>query len=120
MQAEIPLPQPITSPVWLHLEVSAPDVLSELFKRAAEERPSFALAALRVGVLSLRMAGGQVDAGAIREASAEMISKIGEAMTSRADNLTNARQQCLARYWEEGEVILPRRLETLVGKDGEL
>jgi hypothetical protein len=48
------------------LEVTDPEVVLELSKHpAGEDRVQFALTALRIGVLSLRAAAGQLDATAL-------------------------------------------------------
>lgn len=105
----------------LTLRVTDPEVISELRRRpAGEERERYAAAALRLGVLSLRMAGGQLDTAAIKEAGQELIAKVHELLTTRASDLTTQFATTLARYFDPGQGSVPQRLEALVKEGGEL
>ena len=57
----------------LYLTVQDPDLCGELLKRDEPERSDFALAALRVGVMAIRQAQGQVDAHQIQDAGERVI-----------------------------------------------
>ena len=50
----------------LYLSVQDPDLCTELVKREEPERSEFALAAMKVGVMAIRQAQGQVDGREIR------------------------------------------------------
>src|SRR5580704_12667515 len=76
-------------PVVLMLEVSDPEVAAELRRHGdGEERDRFAMTALRVGVLALRSASGQVDASAIREAGGALVGEVRELLSARAAEMT--------------------------------
>jgi hypothetical protein len=107
--------------VTLRLEVSDPEVLAEL--RRHGEGPAceaFALDALRIGVLALRSAAGQIDAGTIREAGAALVSEVRELLANRAAEMNERMASTLTQYLDPQRGALPQRLHALVGQDGEL
>jgi hypothetical protein len=106
----------------LTLEVSDPDVVLELRRREDDddERDRYALAALRVGVLALRAAGGQIDAAAVREAGSALVSEVRELLSTRASEMTERLASTLTQYLDPQSGVLPQRLQSLVRKDGEL
>jgi hypothetical protein len=111
-----------TAPLVLTLEISDPDVVLELRRREDDddERDRYALAALRVGVLALRAAGGQIDATAVREAGAALIGDVRELLSTRASEMTERLSSTLTQYLDPQSGVLPQRLQSLVRKDGEL
>lgn len=107
--------------VYLQLEVTDQEVVASLRAHPdGDKRTAYALAALRVGVLSLRAASGQVDAGAIREAGGELLGKVRDLLTDRAGQLTSSLASSLARYLDPHTGMLEQRLAALVGDGGEL
>jgi hypothetical protein len=106
----------------LTLEVTDPDVVLELRRREDDdgERDRYALAALRVGVLALRAAGGHVDASAVREAGTALIGEVRELLSTRASEMTERLASTLTQYLDPQSGVLPQRLQSLVRKDGEL
>ncbi len=107
--------------VSLQLEVEDAEVVAELERRPEPgERAAFALTALRIGVLALRTAGGQVDAAAIREAGTRLVGDLKELLTAKAKDMTGDLSQALQGYFDPRTGSLPQRIESLVRKDGEL
>jgi hypothetical protein len=105
----------------LTLEVSDPDVLAELRRHGeGDERALYALAALRVGVLALRAASGQIDAASIREAGHALVGELRELLSARATEMTERMASTLTQYLDPQSGVLPQRLQALVRKDGEL
>lgn len=105
----------------LTIEVTDPEVVAELRRHApGGPREGFAAAALRLGVLSLRMASGQVDAGAIREAGQRLVGEVRELLSARAAELTGQLAGTLGQYFDPQSGLVPQRLQALVQKDGEL
>ena len=100
----------------LRLRVHDPEVIAELRRRPEAERERFAQEALRLGVLALRMASGQVDTAAIRQAGEKLVGEVRELLAGRAAELTGV----LSQYFDPKSGVLPQRLEALVKKDGEL
>jgi hypothetical protein len=107
--------------VELHLEVTDPEVVAELWQRPeGMERERFALAALRLGVLSLRMASGSLDQGVIREAGQKLLSDMRELLVGRAHDMTRDLAESLAKYLDPQSGLFPQRLQALMQKDGEV
>jgi hypothetical protein len=105
----------------LELDVTEPDVVAELLRHAeGDERAQFALAALRIGVLALRSAAGQIDAGSIREAGAELMSEVRELLSTRVTEMNERVASTLTQYLDPQSGALPQRLHALVRQDGEL
>ncbi len=105
----------------LSVEVGDPEVIAELRRHAeGEERERFALAALRIGVLALRTANGQVDTASIREAGNDLVAEMRELLSVRAAELTERLGSALTQYLDPQSGVLPQRLQTLVSRDGEL
>lgn len=76
-------------PLSLHLEISDPEVVDELRKYSDNEnRTRYAGMALRIGVLALRNARGQLDGRTIKEAGNKLIADVRELLLTRAANLT--------------------------------
>src|SRR5580698_1515435 len=108
-------------PVTLRLEVTDPEVLVELRRRGeGDERDQFALAALRIGVLALRSAAGQVDAATIREAGTELVSEVRDVLSRRVTEMNERVASTLTQYLDPQSGALPQRLQALVRQDGEL
>lgn len=109
------------TPVELRLKVTDVDVLAELHKHEMpEERSEYALNALRIGVLSLRNAAGQLDGAAMKEAGAKLLSDVKELLTMRGQELTGAVAQSLSSYLDPKTGVLHERLQGILRKDGEL
>jgi hypothetical protein len=105
----------------LHLEIEDPEVLAELERRAdAGERTAYAQTALRIGVLALRSAGGQVDAAAVREAGTKLLGDLRELLSAKAQEMSTNVSTALQRYLDPRTGALPQRIDALVRKDGEL
>ncbi len=105
----------------LQLQVTDPEVVFELTKRSlGEERAQFALTALRIGVLSLRAAAGQVDAASVKEAGDKLITNIRDLLSDRARELTNSIATSLTQYFDPSTGFMTQKLESLMKKDGDL
>ena len=107
--------------VELHLEVNDPELTAELLERpegAARER--YALAALRVGILSFKSAAGQVDAGRLRETGDRILGEVRELLATRSADLSEKLAGALREYLDPDSGHLPRRIRSLVERDGEL
>ena len=107
--------------VVLTLEVSDPEVLAELRRHPDEaERDRYVLAALRVGVLALRTASGQIDATSVREAGSALVAEVREVLSQRATEMTGRLSAALTQYLDPQSGVLPQRLQALMREDGEL
>ena len=105
----------------LTLVVSDRETVAELLQRSdGRERDEYALAALRIGVLSMKHARGQIDADAVRHEGEKLLKDLKSALDgSRNDihsNLTNA----LKEYFDPNGGRFQERIERLIKQDGEL
>jgi hypothetical protein len=109
------------TPIDLALRVEDPEVVTELLRRPiGEERVNYAIGALRLGVLALRLAGGQVDASTIREAGQELLADLRTLLVGRSNELTAQISGALSQYFDPRTGTLPQRLELLLAQNGEL
>jgi hypothetical protein len=105
----------------LELEISDPEVLAELQRHPrGAERERFALQALRIGVMSLRMASGQVDAGAIRASGEKLVADVRELLAAAAARMTGEMKATLGGYLDPESGSFEQRVKALVAGDGEL
>jgi hypothetical protein len=107
--------------VTIRVEVNDPEVAAELRRHAeGDERDAFALAALRIGVLALRNASGQMDANAMREAGRALVGEMRDLLTARAAELTTSISGALTQYLDPQGGLFHQRVQSLVQKDGEI
>ena len=107
--------------VFLQLEVSDPDVITELRKYPDESsREKYATGALRLGVLALRQAAGELDATTIRDAGAKMITDMEHALQCRGNDILQSITKTVTQYFDPTTGCFPQRIEALVRGDGEL
>jgi hypothetical protein len=107
--------------VSVRVDVTDPEVAVELRRHAeGDERDAFVLAALRIGVLALRNASGQMDANAMREAGRELVGEVRDLLSARATELTERVAASLGQYLDPKSGVFPQRVQSLVQKDGEL
>jgi hypothetical protein len=108
-------------PLEVTVLVTDPEVLQALYARqAGEERDRFVTAALRIGVLSLRTASGQVDATTIREAGDRLLSDLRTLLGQRATEMGRDLSETLRSYFDPQSGMVSQRLRALVERDGEL
>jgi hypothetical protein len=111
----------LSATVLLELEVSDPEVVAELRKHSeGAPREAYALGALRLGVLSLRQAAGELDATAIREAGQNLISSLSELLAKHGTEITTDLAGALRQYFDPTTGALPQRIEALLSNDGDL
>jgi len=105
----------------LHLAISDPEVLDELKKHPDEEsRNRYACTALRIGILALRNASGQLDGRSIKDAGDKLLGDVRELLLSRAGNLTSEVSTLFQRYLDPESGMFVRTLDQLVGDNGDL
>ena len=105
----------------LTLGVSDPEVVAELLRHPeGPDRQKFALSALRLGVLSLRFASGQLDSTAIKDAGDKLLIDIRDVLNSRAIDLNHQISTALSQYFDPNSGLLNQRIQALIQKDGEL
>jgi hypothetical protein len=110
-----------TDELEVRIRVSDRETRETIEKRAVgDERQRYLETALRIGVQSLRVASGQLDATSMREAGQHLIGEVRELLSTRATQLTGQLAGTLERYFDPQSGLVPQRIESLVRKDGEL
>jgi uncharacterized membrane protein YheB (UPF0754 family) len=105
----------------LTLEITDAEVATELLKcNEGPERNFYALSALRLGVLALQRARGELDSQTIRQAGERIVLEIKTVLTEHATGVTKGLATLLTQYLDPAAGVLPQRLERLLKKDGEL
>lgn len=110
-------------PMCLELELLVRDAetIAELCRHAdGEPRDAFALDALRIGVLALRQARGQLDADLIKREAANMLSTLDARLGSHAAKVQDTLAGALKEYFDPENGRFNERIKRLVQKDGEL
>ena len=105
----------------LELTVEDPDSIAELCQHhEGDERERFALSALRIGVLALRQARGQVDGEQIRRQTDRMLLSLAKQLNEHATLVHNRLTSSLADYFDPDSGRFQERVNRLIRKDGEL
>lgn len=103
------------------LEVRDPEVIEELMRRPeGPERERYALAALRLGVISLRFASGSLDSSTIKDAGDRLMVEMKDVLNQRTTELNHQMATALTQYFDPNTGLLSQRIQALVQKDGEL
>ena len=111
------------SPAKLHLElnVSDADTVKELSSRTeGRVRDDYALGALKIGVLSLRHASGQVDADAVKREGDRLMQTMNDSLAAYRTQMTDGVSAVLKDYFDPSDGRFQERVQKLVQKDGEL
>lgn len=111
----------VAESVLLTLLVSDHESVAELLQKAeGRERDEYALTALRIGILSLKHARGQIDVDAVKREGERLLVDLKAALDyARNDihtNLTNA----LKDYFDPQSGRFQERVERLIKQDGDL
>ncbi len=105
----------------ISLQVSDPEVIAELEKHPAGlDRERLCLTALRLGVLALRQARGELDAASIREAGQQIIHDIESLFQERGREISETLANSLRQYFDPASGELPRKLQSLLNHGGDL
>jgi hypothetical protein len=107
-------------PITLEIEVTDPEMVTELLRQPPESRDRYAKEALRLGILAMRMANGHVDAAAIRSAGEKLIADFRDTLVSRGGELTSQLTGALKSYFDPDSGMLSQRLRSLVEQDGDI
>jgi hypothetical protein len=105
----------------LQLEVRDPEVIAELvcFEGAAD-RSRVALTALRIGVLALRQARGEMDAQVVRSEGQRILTEMQTRLSAHQDAVATSVSATLKDYFDPQDGRFSERVERLVKRDGEL
>lgn len=119
--ADLDAPSPPTDAVHLELRVEDPETVAALLQcDEGPVRDAFALKALRIGVLALGQARGQVDAAAVRNECQRMLELLQHHLEQHAGNVQTRLAGALREYFDPQTGKFQERVERLIRKDGEL
>jgi len=114
--AEMP-PQSVS----LELIVSDHDCVAELFQKSeGRERDEYALTALRIGLLALRHARGQIDAEAVRREGEKLLGDLQHALQQSRTGMQSDLTSTLKEYFDPKSGRFQERVDRLIKQDGEL
>jgi hypothetical protein len=105
----------------LELTVEDAETIAELCQHPeGEERECYALSALRIGVLALRQARGQVDGEQIRRQTDHMLHALQSQLNEHAALVHDRLTSSLKDYFDPESGRFQERVNRLIRKDGEL
>ena len=105
----------------LELLVSDPEVIAFLEGApSGRHRGALALEALKIGVLAMRQAQGQVDAQRVRNEGERLIATLDGALGRYREGVAGDIDKALKDYFDPKDGRFSERVERLIAKDGEL
>ncbi|MEX0938364.1 MAG: hypothetical protein WDZ59_10940 [Pirellulales bacterium] len=105
----------------LTLEVTDEDTVRTLQSHPeGEQRDAYALAALKVGVLALRHASGQLDADFLRRQCAQMLDGMHHRLAEHAQLVQHEVARELKNYFDPESGRFHERVQRLIQRDGDL
>lgn len=110
-------------PETIHIDivVADSDSVRELaMRQKGRERDEYSLCALRIGILSLKHARGQIDADAVKLEGDRLLEDLGASFESYRFQLHDNVTTVLKEYFDPNNGRFQERLERLVRKDGDL
>jgi len=107
--------------ILLELRVSDHDSITELLQKPeGRERDEYALIALRIGLLSLKHAGGQIDADAVRHEGERLLRDMNQAFDQSRKEIHGGLTSALKEYFDPESGRFQERVNRLIKQDGEL
>jgi hypothetical protein len=114
-------PAPPADHVQLDLRVEDPETVAALLQcDEGAARDAFALKALRIGVLALGQARGQIDAAAVRNECQRMLELLQHHLKEHSENVQLRMAGSLREYFDPKGGKFQERVDRLVGGGGEL
>jgi hypothetical protein len=105
----------------LELRVTDRDLIQELAVHPeGAPRDEYALCALRIGLLALKQARGQIDADAVRRESERLMVDLEAALDRHKNDLHQNLESRLKEYFDPNSGRFHDRIERLLRKDGDL
>lgn len=116
-----PSTEPNPQSVALELRVSDHDSVLELLQKAeGRERNEYALIALRIGLLSLKHARGQIDADVVRHEGEKLLLDLNHALEQSRSEIHTSLTTTLKEYFDPKSGRFQERVDRLIKQDGEL
>src|SRR5262245_51820338 len=105
----------------LSLTTADSDVCAELRRFPDDEtRTDFALGALKIGVIAIRHAQGQIDGERIKAEGERILLSLNHALGEHRRSVAETLGRGLADYFAPDSGRFTERVERLVGRNGEL
>ncbi len=105
----------------LELNVTDQEVIRELCAQPeGRERDEYALAALRLGVLTLRQARGVIDSQELKLAGERLLADVRTALSEHHTNVRGTLSATLQNYFDPASGHFTDRINRLIRKDGDL
>lgn len=105
----------------IELNVSDPELIHELVAYPeGKPRDDYALCALRIGLLALKQARGQIDGDTIRRESDKLLGALEGRLSAHARGLNDQITCVLKDYFDPESGRVQERIQRLIKKDGEL
>jgi hypothetical protein len=109
-----------TEALTLLLEVTDRECLAELLQRSGAEQTEYALCALRIGILALRTARGQLDADVIQRETDHLLTSLQTELGHHTTTVQQLLNGALDQYFHPESGRFHERVERLIKQDGEL
>jgi hypothetical protein len=107
--------------VALELRVSDHDSVLELLQKPdGRERDEYALIGLRIGLLSLKHARGQIDADLVRHEGERLLLDLNRCLEQSRGEIHTSLTRTLAEYFDPTTGRFQERVDRLIKQDGEL
>jgi len=105
----------------LALRVSDYDSVVELLQKPeGRERDEYALIALRIGLLSLKHARGQIDGDLVRHEGERLLRDLNQALVKSRGEIHDSLTSTLKEYFDPQSGRFQERVDRLIKQDGEL
>jgi hypothetical protein len=105
----------------LSLSITDHDSVAELLQKAeGRERDEYALTALRIGLLALKHARGQIDADAVKREGEKLLVDLKNALEQSRNEIHGNLTSALKEYFDPTSGRFQDRVERLIKQDGEL
>ena len=105
----------------IRLRITEPELISEIAAYPEGRiRDDFIRTALRIGVMALRQAEGQIDSQAVRNEGEHLLRELERYLDDHRRQVTQQIAVSLKEYFDPNDGRFPERLERLLKKDGEL
>ncbi|MEP7364535.1 MAG: hypothetical protein ABI972_14865 [Acidobacteriota bacterium] len=117
MASALPLPTPARASHHISLDIGDPEVVHELLQRAeGAERDDYLRLALRIGVLSLRLAGGQVDEKKLRDEGDRLVRDVQREIEDYLHPEKGRLRASLSQFVEGDRSILAQTIAAKIGE----
>lgn len=105
----------------VELLISDPELVAEIQQFSDDQKQEeFILRALKVGILAIKQARGQIDAETIRNEGKQLMEKLQSRLDHHSTLIQNSVDSQLKHYFDPESGRLQERLNRLLNKDGDL